>query len=179
MTGHPTGQEDGLQLSWSGSSLSTLVRYLFLCHDNLLTSWWLLSGTLCIVISEVWPISNRPYGIALGASSNWMNNFIVGQVTPDMLQGMHSWTYIFFGLVTLGGAFFIWLVVPETKALSLEEMDFLFGSVAARDQEIMTEIHREVGLSDLIEGGSGHGKESPAGEDVREVKHTNGEKDEI
>lgn len=23
--------------------------------------------------------------IALGASSNWMNNFIVGQVTPDML----------------------------------------------------------------------------------------------
>jgi hypothetical protein len=71
------------------------------------------------------------------------------------------------------------LVVPETKALSLEEMDFLFGSVAAQDQEIMTEIHREVGLSDLIEGGSGHGKESPAGEDVREVKHTNGEKDEI
>ena len=27
-----------------------------------------------IVISEIWPISQRPYGIALGASSNWMNN---------------------------------------------------------------------------------------------------------
>lgn len=41
-----------------------------------------------IVIAEIWPISQRPYGIALGASSNWMNNFIVGQVTPDMLQSL-------------------------------------------------------------------------------------------
>ena len=39
-------------------------------------------------IAEVWPLSARPYGIALGASSNWMNNFIVGQVTPDMLTTM-------------------------------------------------------------------------------------------
>lgn len=27
-----------------------------------------------IVIAEIWPISQRPYGISLGASSNWMNN---------------------------------------------------------------------------------------------------------
>jgi MFS family permease len=33
-----------------------------------------------IIVAEIWPLSNRPYGIALGASSNWMNNFIVGQV---------------------------------------------------------------------------------------------------
>lgn len=94
---------------------------------------------------------------------------------------MRYGTYIFFGLVTLGGAFFIWLVVPETKALSLEEMDMVFGSVgvAARDQEIMAEINREVGLADLDEARSGHGKESPTGEGVREAKHTNAEKDEI
>ena len=52
----------------------------------------------------MWPLSARPYGIALGARfvsalpvlvvlltpkrSNWMNNFIVGQVTPDMITGM-------------------------------------------------------------------------------------------
>jgi len=110
-----------------------------------------------------------------------MNNFIVGQVTPDMLQGMHYGTYIFFGLITLGGAFFIWWIVPETKALTLEEMDILFGSVgvAARDQEIMAEINREVGLTDLSEGGSGHGKESPTGDEVRESKYTNREKDGV
>jgi hypothetical protein len=25
-----------------------------------------------IIVAEIWPLSNRPYGIALGASSNWM-----------------------------------------------------------------------------------------------------------
>lgn len=72
-----------------------------------------------IVIAEIWPMSNRPYGIALGASSNWMNNFIVGQVTPDMLQHLRYGTYIFFGLFTAMGAAFIYFFFPETKGLSL------------------------------------------------------------
>jgi len=106
-----------------------------------------------IVIAEIWPMSNRPYGIALGASSNWMNNFIVGQVTPDMLEHLRFGTYIFFGAFTFLGALFIAFAFPETKGLSLEEMDVLFGSVgtAQRDNERWAEVHREVGLTDMLE----------------------------
>lgn len=50
------------------------------------------------------------------------NNFIVGQVTPDMLTAMPYGTYILFGLLTYIGAVFIWFFVPETKRLTLEEM---------------------------------------------------------
>lgn len=50
-----------------------------------------------------------------------MNNFIVGQVTPDMLEGIRYGTYIFFGLITFLGALFIAFLVPETKQLSLGE----------------------------------------------------------
>ena len=75
-----------------------------------------------IVVPEVWPLSSRPYGIALGASSNWMNNFIVGQVTPDMLSNIQYGTFILFGLLTVLGGLFIIFFVPETKCLSLEEM---------------------------------------------------------
>lgn len=50
------------------------------------------------------------------------NNFIVGQVTPDMLAAMPYGTYILFGLLTYIGAAFIWFFVPETKRLTLEEM---------------------------------------------------------
>ena len=93
-----------------------------------------------------------------------MNNFIVGQVTPDMLQGMTYGTYIFFGLLTFLGAVFIYVVVPETKGLSLEEMDILFGSVgvAERERERWNEVHAEVGLTELLarlgvgQAGSGH-----------------------
>jgi hypothetical protein len=82
-----------------------------------------------------------------------MNNFIVGQVTPDMLTHLRYGTYIFFGIFTALGAVFIFVFFPETKGLSLEEMDVLFGSVgtAARDNERWAEVHREVGLTDLLE----------------------------
>ncbi|KAK3719561.1 hypothetical protein LTR37_004419 [Vermiconidia calcicola] len=112
-----------------------------------------------IVIAEIWPMSQRPYGIALGASSNWMNNFIVGQVTPKMLTDLTYGTYIFFGILTFGGAAFIWFFFPETKGLSLEEMDVIFGSVgfAHADAERMREINKEVGLEDAVRGTSvGH-----------------------
>ncbi len=109
-----------------------------------------------IVIAEIWPISQRPYGIAIGASSNWMNNFIVGQVTPDMLTHLTYGTYIFFGLFTFMAAAFIWIFFPETKGLTLEEMDVLFGSIghAAADEERMREINKEVGLDDAVRGNS-------------------------
>jgi len=105
-----------------------------------------------IVVAEIWPLSNRPYGIALGASSNWMNNFIVGQVTPDMLSHLKYGTYIFFGLFTTMGAAFIYFYFPETKGLTLEEMDTLFGSVgtAEREKERWREVHAEVGLTELL-----------------------------
>ena len=97
-------------------------------------------------------MSNRPYGIALGASSNWMNNFIVGQVTPDMLSGITYGTYIIFGLLTYLGAAFIWFYVPETKRLTLEEMDVLFGAdtTAQQDYERMEAVNREIGLKTAL-----------------------------
>jgi hypothetical protein len=81
-----------------------------------------------------------------------MNNFIVGQVTPDMLTHMKYGTYIFFGALTTLGAAFIFFYFPETKGLTLEEMDILFGSVgtAEREKERWREVHAEVGLTDLL-----------------------------
>ncbi|KAG8532544.1 uncharacterized protein KY384_002421 [Bacidia gigantensis] len=129
-----------------------------------------------IIISEVWPISNRAYGIALGASSNWMSNFIVGQITPDMLESMKYGTFIFFGLLgCVGGFLFIWLVVPETKRLTLEEMDLVFGSkgVAEADAKRQAEINEEIGLTDALRA-MGMGKEVDGGV----VVETSSEEDE-
>ena len=63
---------------------------------------------------------------------------------------------VFFGLLTFMGAAFIYFFFPETKGLSLEEMDVLFGSVgvAQADAERMREINREVGLEDVVKHGS-------------------------
>ncbi|PTU23370.1 hypothetical protein P175DRAFT_0168905 [Aspergillus ochraceoroseus IBT 24754] len=121
-----------------------------------------------IIIAEIWPLSVRAKGTSLGASANWMNNFIVGQVTPDMLSGIKYGTYIFFGLITTLGALFIAFLVPETKQLSLEEMDTIFGSegTAVADYERQVAISREIGLDDaLVRLGGGSSVE-----EVEEVK---------
>jgi len=155
---------------------AVVMVWLFVIHFGY--SW---GPCAWIVVAEIWPLSNRPYGIALGASSNWMNNFIVGQVTPDMLAHMKYGTYIFFGAFTTLGAAFIWFFFPETKGLSLEEMDILFGSVgtAEREKERWREVHAEVGLTELLSrAGVYHGSpersvsmEKPA---IAETKHDEG-----
>ncbi|OCL03960.1 general substrate transporter [Glonium stellatum] len=162
----PTHQSAG----WA----AVVMVWLFVIHFGY--SW---GPCAWIVISEIWPLSNRPYGIALGASSNWMNNFIVGQVTPDMLSGMTYGTYIFFGLLTFGGAIFVWLFVPETKGLSLEEMDILFGSIgmAEKERERWREVHREVGLDQLVaRAGLDVGGDKGVREDMKENKEIEVEK---
>ncbi|CAF9927986.1 MAG: hypothetical protein HETSPECPRED_006722 [Heterodermia speciosa] len=126
------------------------VAFVWLFVVNFGYSW---GPCAWVIISEVWPLSNRAYGIALGASANWMSNFIVGQITPDMLESLKYGTFIFFGLMTFGGGIFIWSYVPETKRLTLEEMDTLFGSVGVAEAEAtrMKEIQLEIGLADAID----------------------------
>ena len=67
------------------------------------------------------------------------------------------------------GAGFIFFFVPETKQLTLEEMDIVFGSsgVAAADQERMAQINRELGLDRLVGGGI-----SPPSEQEKSANNT-------
>ncbi|KAI0685327.1 general substrate transporter [Cytidiella melzeri] len=101
-----------------------------------------------ILVAEIWPLSVRGKGISIAASSNWMNNFIVGQVTPTMLQHLGFGTFIFFGAFSFLGGLFVLFCVPETKGLSLEEMDEVFGAegLAAAELQRHDEISNRLGL---------------------------------
>lgn len=143
---------------------AVVMVWLFVIHFGY--SW---GPCAWILVAEIWPLSSRPYGVSLGASSNWMNNFIVGQVTPDMLSSIGYGTYVLFGILTTLGAGFIWFFVPETKRLTLEEMDVIFGSegTAAADLERMEEINREIGLTSMIQA-LGDGNTLPVLEEKKE-----------
>ncbi|KAK9471898.1 general substrate transporter [Dipodascopsis tothii] len=104
-----------------------------------------------IVVSEVFPLGVRAKGISMGASSNWINNFAVGLATPSMLDNMRFGSYIFFGVMSCVGAVYIWLLVPETKDRTLEEMDEIFHDASGqgkRDAERQERIWQELGLLD-------------------------------
>lgn len=102
-----------------------------------------------IIVAEIWPLSVRGKGMSIAASSNWMNNFIVGQVTPTMITNLGFGTFVFFGAFSFLGGLFIWFFVPETKGLTLEEMDTVFGDsggTSIADHERQARINRELGL---------------------------------
>lgn len=59
-------------------------------------------------------------------------------------------TFVFFGLVCIIGAAFVYFVVPETKGRTLEEMDEIFGDEAGQareDRARLNTIYRTLGLS--------------------------------
>lgn len=126
-----------------------------------------------ILIAEIFPISIRAKGTSIGASANWMNNFIIAFMVPPMLSSLHWGTYIFFAVWTALGGAFIYFIVPETKGKTLEEMDMVFGShTSTEEMEEFARVQVQVGLTALFEGrgertaGTGDEKHTTMVEDV-------------
>jgi hypothetical protein len=122
-----------------------------------------------ILIAEIFPLSIRAKGASIGASANWMNNFIIAFVVPPMLSGIGWGTYIFFAVWSAAGGVFIWLYIPETKGKTLEEMDQVFGShTAAEELEEFARVQERVGLTALIRGH--HASDVNVGSDIASLE---------
>lgn len=63
-------------------------------------------------------------------SYQWLFNFVVARATPNMMatmgQGGYG-TFFTYGSFCFTMFIFVWFLIPETKGLSLEKMDDLFG----------------------------------------------------
>jgi len=75
------------------------------------------------------PLTVRAKGVSLSTATNWLFNFIVGQVTP-VLQATIEWRlYPMHGFFCLCSLILVFLLYPETKGIPLEDMDTVFGEV--------------------------------------------------
>ncbi|KAI8652179.1 MFS domain-containing protein [Fusarium keratoplasticum] len=77
--------------------------------------------------AEVFPSSLRAKGVAISTCSNWINNFIIGLITPPLVQKTGFGAYIFFAVFCLLSLVWVWFCVPETNGKTLEEMDEVFN----------------------------------------------------
>ncbi|OAQ62826.1 MFS sugar transporter [Pochonia chlamydosporia 170] len=89
-----------------------------------------------VLPSEIFNLGNRSKAMAITTSATWMCNFIIGLVTPDMLDNIKWGTYIFFACFCLIALAFTYFVIPETKGKSLEDMDIAFGDTAAHEEKM-------------------------------------------
>jgi len=88
-------------------------------------------GPACwIYASEIPTARLRSLNVALAAATQWLFNLIVARTVPNMLAtvGANGYgTYLIFGSFCFSMFVFVWFFVPETKGVSLEHMDALFG----------------------------------------------------
>ncbi|OAK95267.1 general substrate transporter [Phaeosphaeriaceae sp. SRC1lsM3a] len=85
--------------------------------------------------SEIFPSSLRAKGVALSTCSNWFNNFIIGLITPPLIQNSGAGAYTFFAVFCLLAFIFTFFCVPETAGKTLEEMDEVFKDISSEAEE--------------------------------------------
>lgn len=78
--------------------------------------------------TQIFPTPIRARGLNLAASGGAIGSIAVAQIWPVGIDRVGSRIYFFFMAVNLVCVPVIWVLYPETKARSLEDMDVLFGS---------------------------------------------------
>lgn len=128
---------------WTG------IAFVYIYDVNFSYSWAPIGWVLP---SEIYNLGNRSKAMSLTTSSTWMCNFIIGLVTPDMLDTIGYGTYLFFAGFALIAFFFTYFLIPETRGKSLEEMDGVFGdNTAQQEKERLFQIAQSLGLEEAEE----------------------------
>ena len=90
------------------------------------------------------------------AATQWLFNFVITKVTPSAINSIGWKTFLMFAIFCLAMAIFVWIFVPETKQLTLEEIDVIFGAVdaetRAKDIEKAIEVEKSKAGVDYDEG---------------------------
>ncbi|KAJ7476954.1 hypothetical protein B0H11DRAFT_2031380 [Mycena galericulata] len=107
------------------------------------TSW---GPVAWVVTGEIFPLNIRAKGMSLSVASNWLWNFGIGYATPYLVDSstkgqpngvataaLHVKVFFIWGSTCLGCLVFAYFFIPETKGLSLEQIDLLYKESSIRN----------------------------------------------
>jgi MFS transporter, SP family, arabinose:H+ symporter len=87
-----------------------------------------------VFISEIFPNRHRAEGQALGSSTHWVFAAILTTFFPKMVDSFApGYVFLFFCGMMMLQLVWVGLMVPETKGISLEQMEHKLGIVAEPD----------------------------------------------
>ncbi len=115
-----------LLLSMSFAFDFEIVKYIAVIACALyIVSFSMSLGPVALLINaEIFPLKYRGFAMSIGIVSNFVFNFVVTGLFPislDKLGG--SITFLIFAIICVISLFFVYYIVPETKDVSLEEIE--------------------------------------------------------
>ncbi|TID23258.1 hypothetical protein CANINC_003190 [Pichia inconspicua] len=90
---------------------------------------------------EVLPNKARSSGSSLATATNWICNFIVGQMAPILLESISWRLYLIHACSCFISMCVVFFVYPETKGVSLEEMEQIFNDSSTPSSRQASIIH--------------------------------------
>lgn len=106
--------------SWGISSLfllSFFLFYVFCCAIS-------ICAVIFVLLSEMYPIQVRGLAMSIAGFSLWVGTYLIGQLTPWMLQNLTpAGTFFLFAGMCVPYMLIVWKLVPETTGKSLEEIE--------------------------------------------------------
>jgi len=101
-------------------------------------------AVIWVFISEIFPNAIRDYGMSLGSGTHWVFAAIITLITPTVLSTFTgAQIFSFFAFMMVLQLLFVWKVMPETKNITLEEMEVKLGISREALEELVDEDELE------------------------------------
>ncbi|MFB9761501.1 sugar porter family MFS transporter [Ectobacillus funiculus] len=82
-----------------------------------------------LILAEIFPVRLRGIGMGMAVLFLWLCNFLVGLFFPVLLDGIGlSATFFLFAMFGIAGIIYVAKALPETRGLSLEQIEDNFRS---------------------------------------------------
>lgn len=102
------------------SSIFLLIFFLFYVFCCAVS----ICAVVFVLLSEMYPIKIRGLAMSIAGFSLWIGTYLIGQLTPWMLQNLTpAGTFFLFAVMCVPYILIIWKFVPETTGKSLEEIE--------------------------------------------------------
>jgi len=151
IVGVTVGTVDAAGAASNVAAQKVLIAFVCIYIAFFAISWgpvaWVITG-------EIFPLNIRAKGMSLAVASNWLWNFGIGYATPYLVDtstkgqpngvataALHVKVFFIWGSTCLGCLLFTYFFVPETKGLSLEQIDLLYKESTIRNS---TKYNREM-----------------------------------